>query len=102
MDRGSRKGKVKWNISSETGLQRKSMVVVANYKMRDDEAWRCLDPAGIPTCAWYGMPLWINLETEPPIISSRIYLEQASEGWRFHDRLSTPMYEKMLIIRNGV
>ena len=67
----------------------------ANYRVRDGEDWRCLDTAVIPTCAWYKMALWIKLETEPSISSSVIYLVQARDGWRFHDGISTPMYEKM-------
>ena len=37
------------------------MGVVANYREIDGEAWRCLDPTGIPACAWYRMPLWIKV-----------------------------------------
>ena len=48
------------------------------------------------------MPLWVKLETEHPIMSYRIDLEQARECWRCHDGLSMPMYEKMQIIRNMV
>ena len=69
------------------------MRFVANYRVRDGEDWRCLDTAVIPTCAWYKMALWIKLETEPPIMSSRIDLAQAREFWRCHDRLSTPIYD---------
>ena len=71
------------------------MGAVVNYIVRDGEAWRCLDPAGIPYCAWYRMPLWIKLEMEPPIIYSRIDLAQDSKGWRCHHGIYTPMYEKM-------
>ena len=95
MDGGSRKGQTKWNISSETGLQRESVGVVDNYIVRYGEVWRCLYPSGIPAYAWYRMPLWIELETEPLITSSIIDLAQAREAWRFHDRLSTPMHQKM-------
>ena len=92
---GSRKGQARWNISSENGYQRELVGVVENSRVRDGEAWRCLDPAGIFARAWYRMPLWIKLETEPSISSSVIYLVQARDGWRFHDGISTPMYEKM-------
>ena len=68
------------------------VVVVANFRVIDGEAWRYLDPLGIPACVWYRMPLWIKLETEPPVMSSRIYFAQATEGWRCHDGLYTPMY----------
>ena len=68
------------------------MGVVANSKVRDSEAWRCLDPTGIPAHTWYRMPLWIKLEMQPPMISSRIDLAQAREGQRCHVRISTPMY----------
>ena len=71
------------------------MGVLTNYKVRDGEFWMCLYPAVISACAWYRMPLWINLETEPPIISSRIDLAQAREGWRCHDGLSTPRHENI-------
>ena len=102
MDGGSRKGQTKWNISSETGLQRKSMGVVANYKMIDGEAWRCLDPAGIPYCAWYRKSMYIKLEMEPTMMSSRIDLAQARDGCRCHASLSTPIYKNMLVVRNRV
>ena len=95
MDGGSRKDQAKCNTISETVLRRISVGVVANYRLIDGEAWRCLDPVGIPDCAWYRMPLWIKIEVEPQIMSSRIDLAQAREGWRCHDRISTPMYEKM-------
>ena len=95
MDRGSIKGQVRWNIISENGLQIDPVVVVANSILRYSEAWRCLDLAGIPVCEWYKMALWIKLETEPLIMYSIIDLAQAREGWRCHDRLSTPMYENM-------
>ena len=95
MNGGSRKGQEKWNISSQTGSQRNSVVVVTNYRVRDSEACRCLYPAGIPARAWYSIPLCIKLDTEPPIMSSVIDLAQAMEGWRGHGRLSTPMYEKV-------
>ena len=78
------------------------MVVVQNSRVRDGEAWSCLDPAGITDRAWYSMPLWINIDTEPPIISDRKDLVQAREVWRCHDGLSTPMYENMWVIRNRV
>ena len=100
MDVESRKGQEKWNIFPETGLRRDSVVFSTNSSVRDGEAWRCLDPAGIPSRVWYRMPLWIKLETEPPIMSSILYPKQAREGCRCNYRLSTPMYEKMLIIRN--
>ena len=82
MGGGYRKGQAKWNIISETGSQRDYVGFVANSRVRDGEAWRCLDPVGIPDCAWYRMPLWIKQDTEPPIMSYRIYLAQAREGWR--------------------
>ena len=80
MDGGSRKGQARWNIISETGSRRESVVIVANSIVRDSEACILLDPAGIPTRAWYRMTLWIKLETEPPIMYSRICLAQAREG----------------------
>ena len=40
------------------------------------------------------MPLWINLDIEPPMMSSILDLAQAREGCRCHDGLSTPMYWK--------
>ena len=95
MDGGSRKGQAKWNIRYENGSRIKSVGVVPNYRVRDGEAWRCLYPAGIPTRAWYRMPLWIKIETEPPVMSSIIDLVKDREGWSFHDGISTPMYEKM-------
>ena len=67
----------------------------ANYRVRDGEAWRCIDPTGIFARAWYRMPLWIKLDTEPTIRSSRIHLAQARESLRFHDGISTPMYVRM-------
>ena len=102
MDVESRKGQEKWNIFPETGLRRDSVVFSTNSSVRDGEAWRCLDPAGIPSRVWYRMPLWIKLETEPPIMSSRLYLEEARKGCRCHDSISTSVYEKMLIIRNRI
>ena len=100
MDGGSRKGQEKWNIISETGIRR-YLVLFAKYsRVRDGEAWRFLDPTGIPANVWYRTTLWINLETKPPIVSSRLDLAQDREGCRCHDRISMPMYEKMLIIRN--
>ena len=90
------------DISSETGLQRESTGVVANSIVIDGESWRCLDLAVIPDCAWYRIPKWNKLETEPRIFSSIIDLSQAGDGWRCNDGLSTPMYEKMRIIRNRV
>ena len=94
MGRGSRKGQARWNISLDTGLQRELVGFVANSKVRGGEAWRCLDPAGIPASTWYKMPMWINIETEPPIMSSGIDLAKTRGGWRCHDGISTPMYEK--------
>ena len=38
------------------------------------------------------MPLWIKLDTEPPIMASIIDLTRAREGCRYNDGLSTPMY----------
>ena len=73
-----------------------------NFRVRDREDWRCLYPAGIPSRVRYRMPLWIKLETEPPITPSRLDSEQAREGCRCHDRLSMPMYKKILIIRNRI
>ena len=102
MVRGSRKGQGKWNIILETGLKRESVGISSNSRMRDREACRCLYPAGIPACAWYRMTLWIILDTEPPIMSSILDLEQAREGCRCCIRLSTPIYEKILIIRNMI
>ena len=55
-DRGCRKGQEMWNISLETGSRRELVGVVANSRVRYGEAWRCLDPAGIPDRAWYRMP----------------------------------------------
>ena len=95
MDGGSRKAQARCNISSETGLRRESVGFTANYRVIDSEAWRCLDPAGIPARVWYMTPLWIKLDIEPPIMSSRLDLAQAREVCRCHDRISTPMYEKM-------
>ena len=88
---GSIKGQAECKISSETGSRRDPVRVVANSRVRYSEAWRCLDPVGIPACTWYRMPLWIKLETEPPIMSSIIDLTQYREGWRCHDGLSMPM-----------
>ena len=82
MERGARKGHVRWNIRSETGLRIHLVVVVVNSRVRDGEAWRCLDLSGIPARAWYNMALWIKLKTEPPIVFSRIDLAQTREGWR--------------------
>ena len=95
MDRGYRKGQDGWNIISETGLRRKLVEVAANSRVRDGEACRCLYLMDIPACAWYMMPLWIKLKTEPPIMSSRLDLAQAREDWRCNDRLSTHMYKNM-------
>ena len=63
MDGGSRKVQAKWNKISKTGSQRESVGVVANYRVRDGEACRCLYPEGIPAHVWYRMPLWIKLYT---------------------------------------
>ena len=95
MNGGSRKCQARWNIISETGSQKYLVVFAANYRVRDGEDWKCLDPAGIPAHAWYRMPPWVKLETEPPITSSRLYLAQSREGFRCHDGISTPMYKKM-------
>ena len=76
MDGGSRKGQARCNISSDNGSRIESVVVVANSRVRDGEAWRCLYPAGISAYKCYRMPLWVKLETEPPIMSSRIDLAQ--------------------------
>ena len=95
MDGGSRKGQAKWNIRSENGSRRESVGVVANSRVRDGEAWRCLDPAGIPYCAWYRKSMYIKLEMEPPMMSSRIDLAQDREGWRCHDGISTSMHENI-------
>ena len=92
IDGGSRKGEAKWKIIPETGFQRDSVVCSKNYIVRYRENWRCLDSAGKPSPVWYRMPMWIKLETEHPIISSRLDLAQSREGCRLHDRLSTPMY----------
>ena len=102
MDGESRKVQEKWNKIPETSSQRDSVVFSTNYRVRDGEAWMCLDHAVIPSRVWYRMPLYIKLETEPPIMSSILDLEQAREGCRRHDRLSTPMYENMLIISNSI
>ena len=102
LDKGSRNGQAKWNIRSDTALRRESVGLVTNYRVRNGEAWRCLYPAGILTCMWYRMPLWIKLETEHPIMSYIIDLEQPREGWRCHDGIYMPMYEKIRIIRNMV
>ena len=56
------------------------MGVVENSIVRDGDAWMSLYPADIPAHMWYRMPLWINPEMEPTIMSSRIYLEQARDG----------------------
>ena len=77
MDGGSRKGQAEWNIIPETALRRDSVVCSTNYIVRYREDWRCLDPAGIPSCVWYMTPLWIKLETETPIICSRLDLAQS-------------------------
>ena len=79
----------------DTGLQRELVGFVANSKVRDGEAWRCLDSTGIPAIAWYRMPLWIKLKMEPPIIYSRLDLEKDREGCRFRDVLSKPIYGNM-------
>ena len=71
------------------------MGVATNSIVRDGDAWRCVDPAGIPDCAWYRMPLWVKLETEPTIVPSRLDLEQSREDWRCHYGMSTSMYENM-------
>ena len=92
---GSRKGQANWNINYETGSRRYYVGVVANYRVRDGEAWRCLDPGGIPARAWYRRPLWTILDMEPTIMHSRIDLAQARERWRCHNELSTPMHEEM-------
>ena len=70
------------------------MGVVVNSRLIDGEDFRCINTAGIVARAWYRMPMWIKLEIEPPIMSSRIDLVHSRESWRCHDRLSTHMYEK--------
>ena len=95
IDGGSIKGQAKWNIIYDAGSLRESMGDVSNCRVRGGETWSCLDPAGIPARAWYRIPLRIKLDTEPPITYFIIDLAQAREVWRFHDGLSTPMYEKM-------
>ena len=78
------------------------MGVVTNSRVRDSEAWMCLDPEVIPSRAWYRMSLYIKLKMEPPMMSSRIDLAQAREVCRCHDGISTPIYENILIVRNRV
>ena len=95
MDGGSRKGQMRWNVILGIDLRRDLMRVAANYRVRGGEAWRCLYPEGIPAYSWYSMPLWVNLDTEPPIMPSILDLVQPREGWRCHDGLSMPMYEKI-------
>ena len=95
MDRGYRKGQERWNIRSDTGLRRELVRFQENSRVRDGDAWRCQYPADIPARVWYRMPLWIMLDTEPPITSSRLYLAQSREGCRCHDRLYIPTYENM-------
>ena len=95
MDGGSRKGQEKWNIIPKTGSRRKSVGIFANSRVRDGDAWRCLYPVGIPACACYRTPMWIKLDTEQPIMPSRLDLAQARECWRFHGGVSTPMYENI-------
>ena len=58
------------------------MVFATNSRVREGEDWGWLYPVGIPDIALYRMPLWIKLDTESPIISSRLYLAQAGEGCR--------------------
>ena len=79
----------------ETGYQRELVGFAAKYRMSDGEAWRYLDPAGITSLECYKMPLWIKLDTEPPIMSSILDLEQARKYFRCHDELSMPIYGKM-------
>ena len=95
MNGGFRKGQVKWKIILETGLQRYLIVCSKNYRVRDRYYWRFLYPAGILSRVWYSIPLWIKLETEPPIMSSILDLAQDREVCRCHGRLSSPMYEKI-------
>ena len=95
MNGGYRKGQARWNIILETGYQRELVGFAANYKVRYGEAWRCLDPAFISSLGWYTMPLWIKLETEPPIMSSILDLGQARKCCRCHDELSMRMHGKM-------
>ena len=102
VDEGSIKIQARWNISLETDLQREPVVFAANFRVRDGEAWRCLDPAGIPYCAWYRKSMYIKLEMEPPMMSSRIDLAQDRDGCRCHASLSTPIYKNMLVVRNRV
>ena len=92
---GSIKGQGRWNISSDTGLRRYVLVIAANSRVRDGEAWRCLDSAGIPACSWYRIPLWIKLDTERSIMPYILYLAQSRKGCRCHHVMSTPMYDKM-------
>ena len=72
MGGGYRKGQTRWNISSDTISQRELVGFAKNSILRDCEAWKCLYPAGIPSRACYRMPLWIKLDTEPPIMYSRL------------------------------
>ena len=95
MARGSRKGQARWIISSGTGVRRELVGFVTNSRVRHSEAWMCLDTVGIPACAWYKMPLWIKIDTEPLLISCIIDLAQARKGCSCHDGLSMPMYYKM-------
>ena len=94
MDGGSRKAQARCNISSETGLRRESVGFTANYRVIDSEAWRCLDPTGIPARVWYMTPLWIKLDIEPPIVSFRLILYKSGEGCRCRDGISMPMYRR--------
>ena len=59
---GSRKVQAKWNIRSDTSLQRESVGVLANSRVRYGDYWRCLDPVGIPTCSWYRLPHWNKID----------------------------------------
>ena len=102
MDGGSRKGQAKWNIILETGLRRYLVVCSTNDRVRERDYWRWIDPTGMPSHVWYMTYLWIKLDMEPPIISSRLDLAQSREGCRCHARLSTPMYENIWIIRNNI
>ena len=82
MDRCTRKGQANWNIITDNGSQRELVGFATHSRVRYGEAWRCIDLGGIPARTWYRKPMWIKLETEPPIMYSISDLAQAREGFR--------------------
>ena len=52
MEEESRKSHAKWNMSSGTGSLREAGDGEPKETDKEDWAWRCLAPVGIPALSW--------------------------------------------------